>query len=98
MANFKEFIDKAKESPDQALPASNITLASIQSSLAISITGVSSPFLMPDERQKFSEKVSSLVQDEAFLSEYSDQISEPLTNESEDDFVKRSIGVLRKML
>jgi hypothetical protein len=99
MSSFKEFIDKAKELPNQALPMSNITtFASIQSSLAISISGISAPFLMPDEEQKFSEQVSSLVQDEVFISEFSNQISEPLESESEDDFIKRSSDVLRKML
>lgn len=98
MSSFKEFIDKAQELPDQALPMTNITFASIQSSLAMSINGISAPFLMPDEEQKFSEQVSSLVQNEVFISEFSNQISEPLESESEDDFIKRSSDVLRKML
>ncbi len=98
MSSFKEFMNKAQELSNQALPSSNISLASIQTSLATSINGISSLFLMPDEEQKFSEEVSRLVQNEAFLSEFSDQIGEPLQNESEDEFVGRGSDVLRKML
>ncbi|AFY89706.1 MAG: hypothetical protein CLLPBCKN_005225 [Chroococcidiopsis cubana SAG 39.79] len=98
MSSFKDFMDNAIESSDQSLPASNISLASIQSSLAISMSAITSPFFKPNEEQKFSEQVSSLVQNDAFLSELSDQIGEPQVDESEDDFVKRSSNVLRKML
>ncbi|MEG5048631.1 hypothetical protein QUB26_29650, partial [Microcoleus sp. B4-C1] len=51
-----------------------------------------------NEKQKFSEEVSSLIQNESFLSDFSNQIGEPLEEESEDDFVKRGSNRLRKML
>lgn len=98
MSSFKDFMDKAQESPNQNLPASTTTLASIQHSLAGVSCTISSPFLSVNEEKKFSEKVSSLVYDKAFISEFSDQISEPLEQESEDDFIERSSDVLRKML
>ncbi len=99
MSSFKEFMDKAKESSNKALPSSNITLPAIQSALTGAVNEILAPFSVPsDEQQKFSEEVSSLVQDEAFLSEFSDQIGEPLEHESEDEFVRRSSNALRQML
>ncbi|OWY68290.1 hypothetical protein B7486_26880 [cyanobacterium TDX16] len=98
MSSFKDFMDKAQESPNQNLPASTTTLASLQYSLAAASCIISSPFLSVNEEQKFSEKVSSLVHDKAFISEFSDRISEPSEQESEDDFIERSSDVLRKML
>ncbi|NHC36999.1 hypothetical protein [Scytonema millei] len=98
MSSFKDFMDKAQESPNQNLPASTTTLASIQYSLTAASCIISSPFLSINEEQKLSQKVSNLVHDKAFLSELSDQIGKPQVNESEDNFVKCSSDVLKKML
>lgn len=99
MSSFKEFMDEAKESSNKALPSSNITLPAIQSALTGAVSGILAPFSVPsDEQQKFSEEVSSLVQNEAFISEFSDQIGEPLEHESEDEFVRRGSDALRRML
>jgi tripartite-type tricarboxylate transporter receptor subunit TctC len=99
MSNFKEFMDEVKESPDKALPATNTTLPKIQLAITETINGLLSPSKVPsDEQQKFSEEVASLVQDEAFLSEFSDQIGEPSEDETEDEFVKRGSDTLRQIL
>lgn len=88
MSTFKEFID------------SKNTLPTIQSSTIVAVREsfpkwVSIP---SDEKEKFSEKVSNIAQDQAFLSEFSDKIGKPLENESEEEFVKRSSNILREML
>jgi hypothetical protein len=98
MSSFEEFMDEVKKSPIKALPASNTTLSAIQLALKTTIDGLLAPFFIPSSEQKFSEEVSSLVQDEAFLSEFSDQIGEPLEYESEDEFVERSSDKLRQIL
>ena len=99
MNSFEEFMDEVEKSPTKALPESDITLPAIQSGLTTIIGGLSALFLTADnEQQKFSEKVSNLVQDKAFLSEFSGQIGEPLDGESEDEFVKRSSDRLMQML
>ncbi|MBD2076965.1 hypothetical protein H6F86_24380 [Phormidium sp. FACHB-592] len=99
MSSFEEFMDEVEESPTKALPASNTTLSTIQLALTTTVKGLLAPLsISSSEQQKFSEKVSSLVQDKTFLSEFSDQIGEPLEDESEDEFVKRGSDKLRKML
>lgn len=99
MSSFKEFMNEVKESPDKALPAANTTLPAIQIALAGAIGGILTPFSTPnDEQHKFSEEVSSLVQNEAFIAEFSDKIGEPLEHESEDEFVKRGSDALRQLL
>lgn len=99
MTSFKEFMDEVKESPTAALAGSNITLAGIQSALTGKVGEILTPFSFShDEKQKFSEEVSSLVENEAFLAEFSNQIGEPLENESEDEFVKRGSDTLKRML
>jgi hypothetical protein len=42
--------------------------------------------------------VSNLVRDKEFISEFSDHIGVPSELETEDEFVKRGNGILRKML
>jgi hypothetical protein len=99
MSSFEEFMNEVKKSPSEALPASNTTLPTIQLALTTTVNGLLAPFaISSSEQQKFSEEVSSLVQDKAFLSEFSDQIGEPLEDESEDGFVKRGSEKLRQML
>lgn len=99
MSSFEEFMNEVKESPTKALPASNTTLPAIQLALTTAVDGLLAPFSISNsEQQKFSEEVSSLVQDKAFLSEFSDQIGEPLEDESEDEFVERGSDKLRQML
>jgi Asp-tRNA(Asn)/Glu-tRNA(Gln) amidotransferase C subunit len=99
MNSFTEFMNKAKEFPTQPMPGSITTLSAIQSSLTVSVIGVLTPFSFSnDEREKFSKEVSSLVQNEAFLSELGTQVQEPLEHESEDEFVKRASGTLRQIL
>ncbi|MGV0028773.1 hypothetical protein [Phormidesmis priestleyi] len=57
----------AQKAPDQFLPASSLTLASIQTSLAAKVGGILSPIAATDDdKQKFAEEVSGLIQNEAF--------------------------------
>ncbi|ACK67270.1 hypothetical protein PCC8801_3299 [Rippkaea orientalis PCC 8801] len=99
MSSFKEFMDEAEESPTKALPSSNMSLSAIQTSLTSAVSNLLTPFSVPsDKKQEFSEEVSSLVQDEAFISEFSDRIGLPSEIETEDEFVERGSDVLRKML
>jgi len=99
MNSFEEFMDNFKKPSTKSLAASNQTLPEIQLALGQKINGLLTLFSTSiDEQQKFSEKVSSLVEDKAFLAEFSDQIGKPLEHESEDDFVKRGSDELRQML
>ena len=99
MSSSKEFMDEAEESPTEALPSSDISLSAIQTSLTSAVSNLLTPFPVPsDKKQKFSEEVSNLVQDEAFISEFSDRIGLPAEIETEDEFVERGSDVLRKML
>ena len=99
MSSFNEFMNKAEESPSNALPASNISLLAIQTSLTAATMLLTTAFIPKnDKKQEFSEKVSNLVRDKEFISEFSDHIGEPSELETEDEFVNRGNGVLRKML
>jgi hypothetical protein len=99
VSNFKQFMDKIKQSPTQSLPESYLTLPSLQRALTAGTFLILTPFSFSNnEKQKFSEEVSSLIHNESFLSDFSNQIGEPLEQESEDDFVKRGSNMLRKML
>ncbi|MEG5138785.1 MULTISPECIES: hypothetical protein [unclassified Microcoleus] len=98
-SNFKEFMDEIEQSPTQLVPASHLTLPSLQMGLTAATFLILTPFSFSNnEKQKFSEEVSSLIQNESFLSDFSNQIGEPLEQESEDDFVKRGSNRLRQML
>ena len=99
MSNFKEFMDEIKQSPTQSLPESDLTLPSLQMALTAGTFLMLTPFSFSNnEKQKFSEEVSSLIQNQSFLTDFSNQIGEPLEQESEDDFVKRGSNRLREML
>jgi hypothetical protein len=99
MSNFKQFMDEIEQSPTQSLPEFDLTLPSLQMALTAGTFLMLTPFSFSNnEKQKFSEEVSSLIQNEFFLSDLSNQIGEPLEQESEDDFVKRASDRLRKML
>jgi hypothetical protein len=97
--SFKDFMDEAQKCPIKALPASNMTLNNIQNSLAITVGGILAPVAGDnDEKQRFAQEVSSLVQDGTFLSSFSARIGIPEQTESEEEFVTRGSDVLRKML
>ncbi|AFZ07893.1 hypothetical protein Osc7112_3525 [Oscillatoria nigro-viridis PCC 7112] len=99
MSNFKQFMDDIKQSPTQSLPESDLTLPSLQMDLTAGTFLMLTPLSFSNnEKEKFSEEVSSLIQNESFLSDFSNQIGEPLQQESEDDFVKRASNRLREML
>jgi hypothetical protein len=99
MNSLKEFVDEIKKSRTKALPESNTTLSEIQLALTKEVGEILTQSSDPnDEQQKFSQEVSRLVQDEVFLSELSEQLSEPLSHESEDEFVARGSDLVRRML
>jgi hypothetical protein len=99
MSSFEEFMSKAEELPSSKLPASNVSLLAIETSLTLAVTNLVTPFLpSSDKKQKFSEKVSNLVRDKEFISEFSEHLGVPSELETEDEFVKRGNSVLRKML
>lgn len=99
MSSFKEFMDEAKKLPNNTLAISNMSLSAIQLSLKSAVAVHLTPFsFSQDKAEKFSEDVSNLVGDKAFISKFSDSIGEPLENETEDEFVERSSNILRKML
>jgi|GEM_PF-3156981 hypothetical protein len=71
-------MDEAEESPTQPLPASNMSILAIQASLTAATNCLLIPCSFPnDQKQAFSEKVSNLVRDEAFIPEFSDRINNP---------------------
>ena len=99
MSNFNQFMDEIKQSPTQSLPESYLTLPSLQMALTAGTFLILTPFSFSNnEKQKFSEEVSSLIHNQSFLSDFSNQIGKPLEQESEDDFVERGSNMLRKML
>ncbi|NCJ06753.1 hypothetical protein GS597_09580 [Synechococcales cyanobacterium C] len=99
MTNFKEFMSKAENSPNKALPSSNTSLSAIETALTSAVSNLLTPVPIPmDKKQEFSEKVSNLVRDEEFISEFSDRIGLSSEMETEDEFVERGSDVLRKML
>lgn len=99
MSSFEEFMNEAESSPTKTLPASNTSLSAIETSLTSAISSLLTPFSVPiDKKQEFSEKVSNLVRDEEFISEFSDCIGMPSELETEDEFVERGNSVLREML
>jgi len=100
MSTFKEFMNEIKESPNKAFSDPNTTLSTIQSPLELAVIDKLPTWLSisRDEKEKFSKEASNLVQDQAFLSKFSEKIGRPLENESEENFVKRSSDALRRML
>lgn len=99
MSSFKEFMNDVKKSPSKALPSSDTSLSAIQASLTSAVDSLLTPFAFTnDKKQEFSQEVSNLVQDEAFISKLSDRVGEPSEFETEDEFVERGSEVLRKML
>jgi hypothetical protein len=79
LSDFKEFMNEVEESPVKALLASNAKPPEIHLALKAAVGKLLAPTsLSVSEQQKVSEEVSNLVKDKAFLSEFSDQIGEPL--------------------
>jgi hypothetical protein len=99
MSSFKEFMDDTKELPNLDITSSNASLSAIQDSLKSTVLGILAPLsLSNDQKQEFSEKTSNLLQDEAFISEFSNRLGQPLELETEDEFVERGSGLLRSIL
>ena len=92
-------MNEVKGSPSKTLPMSVKLPSNIQASLMSEVDAILISFSAPkDMKQKFSEEVSNLVQDKAFIPELSDRIGEPSELETEDEFIERSSNVLRRML
>lgn len=99
MVDFKEFISTAKNSERRALPPSSSALVKVETSITTSIAKTLDHVPVKiEKKEKFAQKVSSLVSNEKFLTKLSDRIGKPQDTESEDDFVERSKKELRKML
>jgi hypothetical protein len=99
MTSFKDFISKAENSPHKVLPSSNTSFSAIETALTSAVSNLLTPVpISVDKKQEFSEKVSNLVRDEEFISEFSDRIGLPSEMETEDEFVERGSDILRKML
>lgn len=99
MSSFKEFMDEIENSHTQEIPTTDLTIPAIKTALALATVGFLKPFSFSnDEKEKFSEEVSSLIQDKSFLAELSDEIAVPLEGESENEFVSRSTNALRRIL
>lgn len=50
------------------------------------------------EKEKFSEEVANYVTGDEFISSLSQDLGEPKTNETEEDFVERASSILRASL
>jgi len=99
MDSFKDFMDDIHKAPNQPLQASEMTLSSIQTSLAAGISGILFPISATDnDKQKFTEEVAGLIQNDAFLKQFSDKVGTPSEADSEEEFVTRGSDVLKKML
>jgi hypothetical protein len=99
MSSFKEFMNEAEAQYNKALTTSDKSLEEIQTALSSSIGSIVTSLSLPaDAKQEFSEEVSNLVRDKEFISQFSDSIGMPLEDETEDDFVERSNGILREIL
>lgn len=99
MSKFKEFMDRVENSYSKSLPASNTSLSSIETALTSAVNNLLNPTPIPsNKKQEFSKKVSKVVRDEEFISEFSDRLGVPSELETEDEFVERGSDVLRKML
>ena len=51
-----------------------------------------------NDKQKFTEEVAGLVQNDTFLKQFSDKVGAPSEADSEEEFVTRGSDVLKKML
>lgn len=99
MNRFEDLMNEAKKSSSQDATAFPIMLTDIQTSLSSAIRGIITSTSLNDvEKQKFSQEVSSLVQDTALISEFSNKMGTPEETETEEEFVKRGSDVLRRML
>ena len=99
MDSFKDFMNDIHKAPNQLLQASERTLSSIQTSLAARISGILFPISATDnDKQKFTEEVAGLIQNNTFLKQFSDKVGAPSEADSEEEFVTRGSDVLKKML
>jgi hypothetical protein len=99
MSSFKEFMNEAEAESNNALTTSGESLSGIQTALSSSIGDLLRSILLPaDAKQEFSDEVSNLVWDKEFISKFSDSVGIPLEDETEDEFVERSNGILRNIL
>ena len=88
-----------KTKHNQPLQASEMTLSSIQTPLAAGIGEILFPIsATANDKQKFTEEVAGLIQNDAFLKQFSDKVGAPSEANSEEEFVTRGSDVLKKML
>lgn len=98
MKNFKNFIDNIRERK-QLNNFSQIDYPMSIENLQNSITDtlIKLPFFSEkkDKAKEFAQKLKSMVTGDEFLDKISNEIGYPLENESEDDFVKRGLDIIR---
>ena len=96
MGDLKDFINNLK------VNTKCIPLDSVKRDISLSVASVLATSLIVDfsrsKRDKFSYTVSKLATSDEVLTELSDNVGEPLENESEAEFVKRAKLVLASIL
>lgn len=85
---------KAFTSIKDNLPALKNALTGVQTSVAASYQLVSGGV----KSSEFSNQVTTLVASDEFMSQLSENIGEPKTEESEDEFVDRATETMRQLL
>ena len=93
MSNFKDYF-YSQHSEDKTMSTVAASISSVMG-LASAMGGIS---LSKNQQDEFSNKVSSLTHSEEFIGELSSTIGEPLSNESEDEFVNRAKDAMKKLL
>lgn len=92
MKNLKEFLRAPNSSGSRELALSKV-------SKGIANVVLSSGSISTESKaEKFAQKVKELACSDEVISELSDDIGEPLSNESEDEFVARAQHSFKKIL
>jgi hypothetical protein len=97
MKNFKSFMNNFKEQkllPNSSQSDSNLKDDNLQLSITNSLSKL--PSLSKNEVSDFAEKMELLVTSDDFLEKVSNELGVPLENESEDEFVKRGLSLIKK--
>lgn len=93
MKNLKEFLSETEDSSD----SKELALKNVSTGVAnaVLLSGVVST---KSKAEKFGQEVAKLAGSEDVMSELSEEVGAPLSNESEEEFVARAKKSFKKIL
>ena len=96
MTDFKKYIDDSKKLKSMSLMPQ--TTNTISTAISKEINGFGGSIISSDDTAKFSKSLSELAVSDEVITELSNEIGTPRSNETEDEFVERAKSAFGSIL